>query len=149
YTLEGRARGMAVRWNRLPELSVPDAAACARRDIIMVIDGRIRGRITDAAGKPVAGLQVSAEAAPGTRQPWVLDAKTDADGRYEIQQVQPGKFYVGVSADLGGPRAESPYPTTFYPGVADRDKARVVKMGRAAAASGIDFKVPAQLKVFT
>src|SRR5215470_16383768 len=49
------------------------------------------GRVIDASGKPVAGIQV--QAIPrGKDIPWSPPATTDADGRFTLRLVAPGSY---------------------------------------------------------
>ena len=49
--------------------------------------GTLRGRVTDTAGKPVAGARVWAASLAGTPVEGVATAVTDADGQYAIEDM--------------------------------------------------------------
>jgi hypothetical protein len=52
---------------------------------------RVEGRVTDAEGRPVAGLTV--EAIPrGKEIPWSPGATTDAQGRFALSLAAPGSY---------------------------------------------------------
>ncbi|MFO0601408.1 MAG: carboxypeptidase-like regulatory domain-containing protein [Myxococcaceae bacterium] len=148
YELEVVTAGYRPWRGEAPKISLPVAAACASRVFTLSIDGRIEGRLTDAGGKPVAGVEVYAEAKREADRHWRLSGKTDAEGRYVIHEVPPGSFTVGVSvADSGGISPTSPYAPTWYPGVADLKKAGLVKLDRAGVTSNVDFVLPAAVPV--
>ncbi len=150
YTLDVADPGTRVRGGQAPTVALRDPAACARRDIIAVWNGRIRGRLLDHAGRPAANVEVSAHAPSGSRQRWRLDARTDAAGRYEIDEVPEGAFVVAVGHPRdGGPDERQPIPTTFYPGTGTEAKARPIAMKRAGLVTGIDFQLPPPLAVHT
>lgn len=136
YTLEVVTPGLKP-WESWPlQLDVPHPAACARPVIDLRWDGRIAGRVTDAAGDPIAGVPVAAEST-ATHRDHGLIARTDADGGYTLDLVPPGHYRVGVStAALGGPSAKSPYPATY---------SRELVLGEATAISSVDLSLPAPL----
>lgn len=150
YTLDVDDPALRVLHGRLPMVDLPDAGACARRNISVVWNGRIRGTLLDHKGSPVANVEVSAHARGNTRQKWRLEGRTDAAGRYEIPEVPPGTWAVVVSdPDDGGPDERQPFPTTYYPGTAVRDKAKTLTTTRGGLADRIDFRLPPPLAVHT
>lgn len=137
-------RGEAV------SIDVPVAAACAMPSLSVSYDGRIEGTVTDAAGKPVANLEVHAFAKREADRHWRLSANTDANGHYLIHEVPAGTHLVGVSLpDYGGTGPMSPYPTTYYPGTPALAKAKLLATKQAGLVSKIDFVVPVALSVAT
>lgn len=149
YTLDVDDPALRVLWGRLPTVEVKHVAACAHEELGVEYNGRIQGTITDDAGKPVAGLAVSAHPTAGTKHPWRLDGRTDAAGRYEIAGVPPGTFVVGVShPDEGGPQPGAPYPTTFHPDVAVEARAKRIQVPRAGLVRGIDLRLGKRLAVY-
>jgi Carboxypeptidase regulatory-like domain len=84
-------------------------------------NNRIRGRVTDHRGKPVAGLSVNSVTADG----FYREAKTDARGEYLLQEVPPQLNFVGVSLYASGEN-DPTIPKTYAPGVTDKAKARRV-----------------------
>jgi hypothetical protein len=59
--------------------------------------GRLRGRITDTDGKPVAGVRVST--VENTGHPARTRGRTDADGRFELAGVLPGADWLKLRRD--------------------------------------------------
>lgn len=135
-----------TQWRREPILvEVPHPAACPRPEISVAWNGTIRGKVTS-DGAAVAGLNVHALAKKPALQHWNLLGRTGDDGSYEIHGIEPGTFFVVVSPkDSGGPSADSPYPTTWAPGVGTQDKAKSVTIGKAGTAT-IDLELPARLQ---
>jgi Carboxypeptidase regulatory-like domain len=60
--------------------------------------GTIKGRVTDEAGNPIAGITVCADAPDFT---WTggCSSWTDADGRYAIEGLASGGYHVGFYVD--------------------------------------------------
>ena len=104
-------------------------------------DGRVMGVVEDDDHEPIGGATVylfRTDATFGLRQTYLVDQTTSDDrGRYRIAHLEPGWYYVAVSASpwFGGllqqsdaagnstasqkPEFDIAYPTTFYPGVID------------------------------
>jgi len=77
--------------------SAVEGKAVALRDLVLTPGGLVSGRVTDASGKPLAGVFVGSY---GPSRPassaMVVSARTDADGRYQLR-VAPGssRVYLG------------------------------------------------------
>ncbi len=62
------------------------------------------GTVTDAAGRPVAGLHVLAFTDPRmVGKPAALSAPTDPAGRFRVYLPGPGRYWFGARSRLGGP----------------------------------------------
>jgi hypothetical protein len=106
--------------------------------------GAIAGRLIDADGAPLAGVQIFAAQARGSDLlPIGPPAITDADGRYRLGGLAPGTYAIVAPAIVSGigsfdfvpnafPRASSTggrktgYVTTFYPATADVARATFI-----------------------
>jgi hypothetical protein len=147
YTLDVADAGTHVKWERLPHVEIKHVAGCAREDITVRYNGRIRGTLVDHTGKAAAGIPLSAE---GTGTNGALRGVTNAAGEYEIAGVQAGSYKVVVNhTNEGGPSPDAPIPTTFYPGVQDETRAKPVVVVRSGVVAKIDFKLPPPVAVFT
>jgi hypothetical protein len=91
--------------------------------------GTINGRLLQPDGKPAAGVRVAAVEAPG-RVSLMSVTQTDTDGRYKLENVPPGRYYIQVGA-ISEP--------SYYPGTADPGKATVVQVTGSAPLNGLDF----------
>ena len=68
----------------------------------------VRGRIVDAAGKPVARLHVFAyRNAEMTGTPEFFSAPTGADGRFDLALPEGGPFHLLARQEFGGPAGEN------------------------------------------
>jgi hypothetical protein len=67
----------------------------------------VRGRIVDAAGKPVARLHVFAYRDPEmTGTPEFFSAPTGAEGKFDLSLPEGGTFYLLARQEFGGPAGE-------------------------------------------
>jgi hypothetical protein len=123
---------VAVDTNEVVNLA--DASACESRDIALVWNGRVRGRVLGLDGKPAAGIQITLVAAGATRAGNMF-ATTNASGVYEFIGVQAGEYSLVAYGTKGVPT------TTYYPGVDDATKAKPIKLSQSGLAQKIDFKL--------
>jgi len=123
--------------------------------------GVIAGVIRDSDGEPLDGARVSvAQLTYAYGKPRVEgydSTETDDLGQYRIRGLKPGKYYVGVKADVDRqPRVDSsktkaapegPVPTV-YPGTADISLAAPVEVAAGARVAGIDITM-AKARTYT
>lgn len=55
-------------------------------------------------------------------------AFTDEKDRFDFWPLPPGDYYIGVNIN-SSPKADQPFPPTYYPGVTDQKNATVVTVG--------------------
>ena len=115
-------------------VSLADASACETRDIALVWNGRVRGRVLGLDGKPAAGIQVTLVAAGSTRAGNMFATTTPA-GTYEFLGVQAGEYHLVAYGTKGVPT------TTYYPGVDDAQQAKPIKLSQSGVAQKIDFQL--------
>jgi protocatechuate 3,4-dioxygenase beta subunit len=99
--------------------------------------GTIAGRVLSVDNTPAANVRVSAmeatEANPaGGTTALVGFSQTDSSGRYRIDNLPPGRYYI-----LAGP-LEFP---SYYPGAADRAAATAVSVTAGAALDTLNFSL--------
>ncbi|HXW08675.1 MAG TPA: carboxypeptidase regulatory-like domain-containing protein [Vicinamibacterales bacterium] len=129
-------------------LELRNRHACAEVEVAVFFDGRVSGRVLDAAGRPVPGLTVELTVRTGIDQrfgPRRLRALTGPGGWYEFTQVPPGRFVVGIDTQLDrqGRVAES---RVFLPGVRLPGAAvEIVVAGGAHLRAG-DFRLPPEIR---
>jgi hypothetical protein len=117
---------------------------CAESHILARSEGRVRGVLRDADGKP---LQYSVTLLPMDVAPDSVghvkgmgSVSTDADGVFDFRGRAPGRYYLGVNL-ANGP---GPYVPTYYPGTPDRSAAVPIDVRRGETIDGLDFSVPPQ-----
>ena len=148
-----RARGQAPLSLKAEErinLKVEDRG-CASADFVLMADRRIRGRLLDAQGQPVADHPV--ELLPESkssldRELYTFPTAISApDGSFEFEDLPAGRYYVGVSLK-SPPYAWLPtailYPRIYHPGVVERSSAVIVDVTYGSR-EGVDVRLPAPL----
>jgi len=76
------------------------------------------------------------------QRPCNRQAKTAADGTYEIAQLRPGEYYLGINL-AHTPSKEMPYTRYFFPGTEDPAGATIVVVGQGATTITHHFPIPA------
>jgi hypothetical protein len=99
-------------------------------------NGSIAGTLMLASGGPAAGIRVAAMAVPadpaqpGEASVFVSITQTDANGRYRLENVPPGSYYI-TAGFITLP--------TYYPGAAAPGPRSVVAVTAGATLAGYDF----------
>lgn len=122
---------------------------CASANFGAIPNGQIVGRIVDAEGQPVKKAKISLlrvdASAPLSRGDEVgFDYVNDEQGKFQIGQVTPGEYLLGINV-TGSPDKDSPYPPTFYPGVTSRSEAASIKVGLGEKLDDLVLRLPPRL----
>ena len=135
----------AVRFSGFPSRATIVARGCAQVHFSLTANGRIEGRVVRSDGTPVSRALVDvvpADLPPGERPSGLTTSRlssTDKNGRFSVEAILPGRYVLAVNASIG-PRLDSPYPTTYFPGVARQD-ARVIDIGEGERRTGFTVVV--------
>ncbi|HEX8148706.1 MAG TPA: carboxypeptidase regulatory-like domain-containing protein [Pyrinomonadaceae bacterium] len=129
------------------ELTVADRG-CAGVFYSVSDDGRVGGRVADAEGRAVAGIQVTLVEAddPEPERHYARYATTGEDGRYDFKGLPPGRYLLAVNLNRY-PQPGDPtnaYPRTYYPGVPQASQAEAVTVGAGERAKDRDITLPAR-----
>jgi 5-hydroxyisourate hydrolase-like protein (transthyretin family) len=101
------------------EIELRSASSCAELHATAFADGRVSGRVVDAAGRPVAGLTIELTVPAAIDKPFGAERLrdlTDSEGRFEIVHVPAGRFIVGINTQPA-PDGRVVEPRVFHPGV--------------------------------
>jgi hypothetical protein len=123
-------KGLALSLLLLAQVS---AASQPQEGTSRVTTGTISGVIRMQDGTPAVGIRVSALTASAEAPGGALISsltQTDEAGRYQLEQVPPGSYYVAVGL------LESP---TYFPGVNVRANARVVVVQDGESVANVSF----------
>ena len=115
--------------------------------LTMVKGGAITGKVTDANGEPITGLNVRAlrvRASDGKQvnaSLFTRERETDDRGVYRIYGLAPGSYLLTAQSKqgTGGPTPRAGQAPTYYPS-ATRDTAVEAMVQSGAETSGIDIR---------
>jgi beta-lactamase regulating signal transducer with metallopeptidase domain len=95
---------------------------------------RVRGRVTDPSGNPIAGHKVRASAMDGLESHYYDPiVETGADGSYELKFLRPGEQYVQVA------------PFTLFGKPVQSATRQTVKLESGETKDGVDFQAETKL----
>jgi len=120
--------------------------ACGELTFLVQFNGKVSGKVVDAAGEPAKEVQVNLLSGEkgdekGDAYWWTW---TDIEGNYEFVNVQPGSYLLGFNLKWA-PDKDDPYPKTFYPGVKTRAEASLITVGEGEKLKGYDMTLPPRL----
>ena len=126
------------------EIRVADRG-CASVVYYISDNGRLSGKVLDAAGQPVVGISIAlVESTADPKKHFINFGKTDSEGRYSITGVPPGDYLLTINVHsfrtAGDPMLA--YPPAFYPGVAEQVNAEVITVGAGEKLMDLDIRVP-------
>jgi hypothetical protein len=98
------------------EFTIADPRACQRLDATIDWNGRLTGRVVDAAGRPLVGVDVHCTS-PGQGRPfWVPRfTRTDDEGRFHFKGLERGQQEVRIGIQLMPPGTGAPDDATQLP----------------------------------
>jgi len=149
-SLEGYVAVYSSHWYK--EFSLRDCG-CAQVSFTLDPSNQVNGRVLDAEGKALAGVEVGLiseewreeELKDGVIKSYQTQSgKTDTDGKYKIGKVAPGRYLLGVNVIR--PTPQSPYPRIFYPDVSDIKEAEVITVEPGKTAGPFDLRLKHKLE---
>ncbi len=109
------------------EVKVADRG-CARAGFWVEPDTRVTGRVVDAQGLPASDVLMELIPVESNRSGFPSYVRTDAEGRYAMKLVPPGRYLLGVRIAGSAGSTYVPFPQTYYPGVKEQAGATVISL---------------------
>ena len=144
YNINAAAEG--YRLSSPPVLPIKlHPKGCADVPLWLQLDRSVTGRVVATDGSPVAGVRVEAVRARPRQEnerPYAVDtSRTDANGRYELKNLQAGDYYLGTTLS-SPPTKENPYTRWFYPGTEDPRAAVLIHVSDTPERQTFDLSLP-------
>jgi hypothetical protein len=115
--------------------------SCARIDFHFTETTVIKGAVFAANGQTLR--QVCVRLLPKDKpedNSFLLNCTKD-DGRFNIDEIPPGEYYL-VANDDGVISSDEPFPLTYYPGVFEKEKATVLTVASGDKREDFDIRIP-------
>ncbi|HEU4833197.1 MAG TPA: carboxypeptidase-like regulatory domain-containing protein [Pyrinomonadaceae bacterium] len=115
--------------------------SCAGENFYFSENTSISGKLFDPDGRPLK--EVCVRLLPKTQLDTVpvLEDCTKEDGSFKIDEI-PLADYVLVANEDGKITSFTPFPTVYYPGVFDKEKATVLTLASGDQRENVDIRVP-------
>lgn len=132
YETEVQPPAALSAWYVMPrKFELKSAHACQVLDPLLRYAGRVAGTVLDAAGRPAPDVRVEIATTRSPDKPISLQNSslvTDANGHFELADVAPGSYVVGVGV---APQrsATRVYARTMFPGTIEVGKGNRVDIG--------------------
>ena len=124
----------------LPRFKIPNGA-CFEYNVSALPTGKIRGGVLGPDGKPLQLASVELyradrydEFKPGL---WSFQGE---NGKFEFDHIGPGE-YILVFNRMNRQDPNSPFPRSFYPGVADQSDTKIIRMKDGQQLLNVNIKL--------
>ncbi len=134
-------------YSTIEEVSVVDRG-CAEVGFPAIFDGRLSGVVVDDEDRPVPKAYIVLLSADKDEILRLFHETgrdfADENGRFEITQIPPGRYQLGINVNRS-PDEDVPYPPTWYPGVPDKNRATIIEIGLGEKLKDYTIKLPRKL----
>lgn len=117
--------------------------SCTGIDFVFVGDSSVNGTVFGANGLPMNHVCVRLWLKDNPKETPFLLGCTKEDGRFKIEEIGPGDYYL-VANDDGVISSDEPFPLTYYPGVQEKEKATVLTIANGDKLQDFDIHIRSQ-----
>lgn len=136
------------RFNGQQPVNLLDANECTPLTLGVGYDGRVTGRVLKANGENVGGVALTILQTTAANALPLGQTRTSIDGRFELQGVDPGSYFLRIDAAPGGIGGARFYHGDL-PATADGRRAVRLKVGPGKHASVNAIKLAADTPLVT
>jgi hypothetical protein len=117
--------------------------SCASLSFVLSANNRIAGKVFGADGRvlPNVCLNLTPKEKSAARN-WIFDC-TDGEGGYELKEIPPGEYLIVLNSE-GKISSDEPFPTAYYPGVFEKEKATLLTISQSTNLDDYDIHIPSQ-----
>lgn len=119
--------------------------SCASVGFILSSKNRIVGRVFGADGRVLPNVCLNLAPKNRPLEHSRLFDCTDKEGRYELSEIPPGEYLIVLNSE-GKISSKAPFPTAYFPGVFEKDKATVLTIAQGTNLEDYDIHIPSQEK---
>jgi hypothetical protein len=117
--------------------------SCAGIDFYLTENTMISGRVLSPDGQPMRDVCVRLLQKDKPKDGSFLLDCTAPDGRFKIDEIVLGEYYL-VANDDGVISSNEPFPLTYYPGVFEKEKATILNIASGDKLQDFDIHIPSQ-----
>lgn len=140
FAMATAIRDRNTRSDRQVELT---EKGCAGVDFVFNANSSVKGKVYGADGQPMAKVCVRLWHKEEVDETATLFGCTKEDGRFAIDDIGAGEYYL-VANDDGVITSEEPFPLTYYPGVFEKEKATILTIASGDKLEDFDIHIPSQ-----
>ncbi|HEX8772959.1 MAG TPA: carboxypeptidase-like regulatory domain-containing protein [Pyrinomonadaceae bacterium] len=120
------------------------AQGCAGSDFILQSDSSISGKVFGVNGEVLPNVCLGLKPTDKIANPYFsISDCTEADGSFKLEEIPPGSYVIVVNND-GKISSNEPFPTAYYPGVFDKEKAAVITISEGDRRENYNIQIPSQ-----
>jgi hypothetical protein len=124
------------------------AKSCAVMNFYYTEDTLVSGRVFGADGQPMPDVCVHLVFKDKPKDTPYLGDCTDENGRFKIDDVLLGEYFLIANED-GKITSDEPFPTAYYPGVFEKEKATTLTFSSGDRLQDFDIHIPSQKSLRT
>lgn len=117
--------------------------SCAGVSFYLTENTVVKGTVFSVDGRPMRNVCVRLWRKDNPQRGSFLSDCTDEEGHFEIDKVDLGDYWLVANED-GRISSDEPFPTVFYPGVLEKEKATVLTFSSGEKLEGFDIHIPSQ-----
>ncbi len=117
---------------------------CAEVEFSARFNGQIRGTVSGLRDHALEAAKIDLIPVSGAKVPLPKGTSTFTYlGRFELRDLPPGRYLLGINIS-GPPNPQCPMPRLYYPGVTERSKATIIRLGESQEFFAGDFVLPSR-----
>ena len=116
--------------------------SCVNVNFHFVENTLISGKVFSPDGEPMPNVCVRLLFRDKPEETPYLVGCTDEDGRFTIDEIRLGEYFL-VANDDGKVSSEEPFPLTYFPGVLTKEKATLLTIASGDQLKDFDIHIPA------
>lgn len=117
--------------------------SCAGASFYFSENTFVSGKVFGADGRPLKDVCLRLRLKEKPEATEYLGTCTEADGSFKIDQVPLGDYLL-IANEEGRISSSEPFPTLYYPGVLEKEKATVLTVASGEQREDVDIHVPSQ-----
>ncbi len=117
--------------------------SCAAVIFILSADTSVSGKLFGADGQALPSVCLNLMPKDKTAVSHRISGCTDEQGHYKMKEIPPGEYIIVVNED-GQISSNEPFPTAYYPGVFEKEKATVLTITAGDHLENYDIHITTQ-----